>query len=425
MAAAVAYVRRSRSGEEGVSIEAQKATVQQLAAANGHQLARIYQETGVSGGSESRPQYLAMLAQAEAGNVQAIYAYDQDRLARSNYLFALLLRLADQHGFSVVTPAGDLTDEDRRDFAEMRGLMDGGELRKMTKRNRANHARQVRLGYDRGDTPLGYAKQRACDMPQPCGKNCPHPYTGDLRNAKGQPVAAGAVVNVLVDEPAITTVLNAYHAAGSALGAAQLLNAAGVPTKRGRTWNNRGVREVVEREAPQLLPAKMGRGRPRHYRVRVLSGLLRCHCGQVLSPLRDSWLCRRGKEGVHGGRYVVASSRVLPWAQQEAARLRVPDPAVLVATGGTYDDSAEREQLAQLRDAIGEDAYGAAVAALDAKRDAAQERVLAQQQLPQAVDWQAPDDVVNGVLRALWAYVQLDEEMQPVRAEWQDPTLRR
>ena len=35
----------------------------------------------------------------------------KDRLARSNYLFASLLRLADTRGFTIITPAGDLTGD--------------------------------------------------------------------------------------------------------------------------------------------------------------------------------------------------------------------------------------------------------------------------------------------------------------------------
>ena len=96
--AAVGYIRRSASGEAQASEQTQRDTVHRLAEGRGDTIARVYKDWGRSGGSETRPEYLAMLAEAEAGNVHAIYAYDQDRLARSNFLFASLLRLADLRG---------------------------------------------------------------------------------------------------------------------------------------------------------------------------------------------------------------------------------------------------------------------------------------------------------------------------------------
>src|SRR5262245_8552637 len=111
---AVAYIRRSASEESPASEELQRATVARLAAERGDAISTVYRDWGKSGGSETRPEYVAMLAQAEADGIHAIYAYDQDRLARSNFLFASLLRLADLRGFSIITPAGDLTDETRR-----------------------------------------------------------------------------------------------------------------------------------------------------------------------------------------------------------------------------------------------------------------------------------------------------------------------
>ena len=128
-----------------------------LAAQYGDTIETIYVDWGKSGGSETRPEYLRMLARAEADGIHAIYAYDQDRLARSIWLFSGLMRLADLKGFRVITPAGDLTDDDRRVFANMRGVMDDGELRKIRKRNRATAAMQRQRGDALGMAPYGYA----------------------------------------------------------------------------------------------------------------------------------------------------------------------------------------------------------------------------------------------------------------------------
>jgi hypothetical protein len=102
-----------------------------------------------------------MLAGAKAGSVTHIFAYDQDRLARHNWIFAGLLRSADRHGFRVNTPAGDLADDERRTFAGTRGVMDGGELRKIRKRKKATSAMQDARGDHRGTRPFGYAFRTA------------------------------------------------------------------------------------------------------------------------------------------------------------------------------------------------------------------------------------------------------------------------
>jgi hypothetical protein len=105
-----------------------------------------------------------------------------------------VLRLADLHDFRIIVTAGDITDEDRRDFAEMRGVMDGGELRKITKRNRAIRKMKAERGDDVGVVALGYKKARA---------------KGGERNRRGETVKPGAIIDVQDDPEAVQRVLGA------------------------------------------------------------------------------------------------------------------------------------------------------------------------------------------------------------------------
>jgi hypothetical protein len=59
---AVAYIRRSSGKESRVSLTAQTETVQRLAAENDQTIAEVCQDWGRSGGSESRPRYMQMVA---------------------------------------------------------------------------------------------------------------------------------------------------------------------------------------------------------------------------------------------------------------------------------------------------------------------------------------------------------------------------
>jgi len=425
---AVAYIRRSASGEAQASEQLQRETVAQLASERDDTISHVFRDWGRSGGSETRPQYLAMLAQAEAGDVDVIYAYDQDLLARSNFLFASLLRLADVKGFSIITSAGDLTDEDRRDFAEMRGVMDGGELRKITKRNRAVKKLKQQRGDDPGTVAFGYRKVKA---------------KGGELNRKGEPVKAGANIDVKVDPAAIERVLGAYREAGTFLGAAKALTEAGEPIpfagrKRvdgepygdGRfgaaIWRATTVRRIVLREAPELAPEV--KGMSRKHRPHLFSKLLRCYCGQTLTPggrpKSPGYWCTRGqRDPQHGRPWSIAESRLLPWIAEEAARL--VDHDTYYREGDMYDDDEQRRGLAAMREAIGEDAYALAIANMDAKQAEHGEREQIALDVPRAIDFERWDtEDINRALRALWHHVELGADLLPVRAEWRVPEWR-
>jgi hypothetical protein len=119
----------------------------------------------------------------------------------------------------------------------------------------------------------------------------------------------------------------------------------------------------------------------------------------------------------------VSEPKVLRWAKAEAARLRAPG-AVLVETGDEYDDSAKRAALELVRDTLGEAAYGAAVATLDAEAEAHGKHVLERQTVPKGVDWDAPAQGTHEALSALWERIDLGPDLLPVSAVWRVPEWR-
>jgi DNA invertase Pin-like site-specific DNA recombinase len=379
-------------------------------------IAHTYKDWGRSGGAEwddlaeRRPEFTAMLGAVAAGTIGAVYAYDADRLSRNESILHRLLDVAGRSGTVVIDRTGrDLASSHNRLTAGILASVDAQVLRDITERNRANRDRKRARGDDLGEAPYGWTKVK---------------LTEPGANRRGRPAQAGAVVNVLTDEPAIVTVLNAYAAAGSALGAAVLLNAAGVPTRRGRTWNNRAVADVVAREAPELLPAKLGRRNARHYRIRALSGLLRCRCGNVMSPNGEGWTCAQGQRGAHERPYNVAESKLLPWVKAEAGRLALPEQVTMDA--GPYDDGAERAALAALRGKVSDAVVDAGLADLDAARAAHGDRVRTVVDVPARIDFEREDVAdVNRTLRAMWSYVELGPDLMPVSASWRVPEWRR
>ena len=68
--------------------------------------------------------------------------------------------MADRRGFRVITLAGVLTDPDQHTFAELRGVLDGGELRKIRKGNLAIAKMQRERRHDLEMAPDGYTFRR-------------------------------------------------------------------------------------------------------------------------------------------------------------------------------------------------------------------------------------------------------------------------
>lgn len=416
---AVAYIRRSSGHERPLSLQAQTAAVTTAAEMRGDTIARTYKDWGRSGGADhedietKRPEFMSMLGAVSAGAVAAVYCYDADRLSRNESILHRLLDAAGRTETAVVDRLGrDLAGREYRLAAGVPASVDAQMLRDITERNRANRDEKVRRGDDLGEAPYGWTKLK---------------LTEPGVNSRGDPAEAGACVNVRTDPDAILTVLNAYAAAGSALGAAALLNAIGHPTKRGRTWNNRGVREVVEREAPELLPARMGRKHARHYRTRILSGVLRCRCGTIMSPNGDGWTCAMGTRGAHEKPYNVQDTIVLPWVRAEADRLSIAVDSIEDAAdeGRREAIEAKRQKLIDLYldDAISRADMDAKMKDLDTRIVALEARAGVHD-VPRRIDWEGwSPPVINEVLRSLFT-VELGEDMRPVRAVWIVPEWR-
>ena len=158
---AVAYIRRSASGEASPVIDRGSARDGGPAGSREgrHHRPRVPGDGPIQQLRRGPSTWRCSIFSSDDG-VKAVYAYDQDRLARSNWLWAGLLRLADARGIRIVAySAGDIADLDD-DFVEMRGVMDGSELRKITKRNRAIRDRRKARGDDIGGAAVRLSPAR-------------------------------------------------------------------------------------------------------------------------------------------------------------------------------------------------------------------------------------------------------------------------
>ncbi len=323
---AVAYLRRSRvdaTHAGAVSHEAQLAEVRSLAARYGENGdLQILEDWGRSGRGERthlRASYLHLRALIEADEVSAIYGYSTSRLARSLSEYVNLAQLCQAHGTAIRTREGAL------DYATVEGRL------------------LVHLLASVAQAEAEWAQERAVDATR-------------VRQARGDrmgPAFYGTklVQGQLVPDPTrdVTAVLDAFRQAGSFLGAAKLLNLAGVPTRNGngRLWWAGSVRGIVEREAPELVPPRQHQG-AKAVGTSVLARLLRCACGRTLSPTSNlgryvSYQCPDARRDPrHARPYSVSERHLLPAVRAEADRLRTPDAVRLAEV-----DAQRRVELAE------------------------------------------------------------------------------
>jgi hypothetical protein len=224
------------------------------------------------------------------------------------------------------------------------------------------------------------------------------------------------------------------------MGAVRLLNEQGVRAPRGKIWYQSAYRRALNYHFPGLI-TETARSRPNRKSSMLLTGLLKCHCGQTLTPnqARGQFYCYRSRmdpEG-HAGRRrgkgrrkgSVKEALLLPWVREEAARMRIPYEQVRLAAErdterdklhdrleklsrqhemGVLTDEQLSERVADIR--VGLDRLEAAAAAVLVMPD---------------IDWEGwSTEAINRNLRGQFEYIQLDDKLRPVRAKWTMPEWR-
>jgi hypothetical protein len=161
----------------------------------------------------------------------------------------------------------------------------------------------------------------------------------------------------------------------------------------------------------------------------LLTGLVRCACGQTMTPnpSRGQFYCLRARiDGEHQGRAYATERLLLPWVQGEADRLVIRAERISRLRGPDPEKQRQVATLQQSIDALRAAGLEESIPALEAQRDALIERPdLEVVTLPDRLDWDADVEVLNVLLRAMWEGVQLDANGKPVRALWKHPEWRR
>lgn len=330
-----------------------------MARRNGWQVAGPpYIDNDISAYSgKPRPQYAALMAAVEAGDVDVVLAWDPDRLHRSPAELEDFISAVDRAGVAVVTVqagAVDLSNANGRLIARMLGNIARHESEHKSERVRRALEQNATVGRSHGRQAYGWTRERRPD---------------------------GTVREVVVPaEAAVVRRIAAELLSGESLRAVTAgLNADGVPTPTGiAAWHKNMVRALVLRERNAGLRVHRGqvvgegawdpildRGRWEQVRAvlsdptrrtstgstaaHLLSGIARCGvCGATLRMARNRGVA---SYGCSERRCVMRKQADLDDLVNGIVieRLARPDAAGLFTTGDTPDRRAALAAAEELR----------------------------------------------------------------------------
>src|SRR5574337_340812 len=311
----IAYLRKSRPlpGSAHVSWAVQEVAIRELAARHGDEPEMLSDWNRSGKATANRPGYLRLRTMVEERAVSVVYAYSLSRLSRSLLELLDLLRLCEASGVTIRTARDgdvDYSTPIGRLYVTIVAAVAAFERELDSERARDRVAAQRARGDRLGRLPYG---ARA-----------------------GDDVAA---------------VVGAYEEAGTLLGAARILNAAGLKSHLGRSWGQRSIRHVLERAG--AYPHGPGRrGRPMRSDA-LLAGLLPLLSGpDARRPSAAPARARGRRTAGRAGRGGAGAG-----ARDDARRRRTPPLGVGRATapgggrvcGGTVREGGSRRAAGRHR----------------------------------------------------------------------------
>lgn len=226
------YLRKSRADEESElkegheTLSRHRSTLLKIAREQNLNIVEIKEEL-VSGESiKYRPKMLELLDEVKNGLYDAVLVMDIDRLGRGNMQDqGLILETFKKSKTKIITPRKtyDLTNEFDEEYSEFEAFMARKELKLITRRMQRGRIKSVEEGkYIASQAPFGYK------------------FVFDSNGKKSM---------VIDDEKAyiVKMIFDLYLNKGyGGRRIASHLNALGLKTSRGRTWYDKGVRDIIK-----------------------------------------------------------------------------------------------------------------------------------------------------------------------------------
>lgn len=358
---AAIYVRISLDPSgQGLGVARQEKACRELAEARGWRVMEVYRDNDVSAsGKKPRPQYQRMLADLEAGTVDAVVVWDLDRLTRRPVELEDFIDLAERKRIALASVGGDadLSTDNGRTFARIKGVLARGEVERKSARQKAANVQRAERGLPHaGRRAFGYSSD---------GMSVVQDEADALRWAADQLLAGvslRAITAGLAERGHRTTAGNAWKPTEVRRLLSNPRHAA-LRVYQGEVVGPGAwpaiLDEDTHRAAVAILsdPSRRKAGRPRRY---LLTGLARCGvCGGsiygVTEPRGPLYYCETRKHVARRAEHVdglVESLLVARLAMPDAAEAFAREDARDVARDLRTEEGALRARMDGLAEAF-------------------------------------------------------------------------
>jgi len=146
---AAVYLRQSDDPKlTGLAVDRQRVGCREVCAARGWTPVEYVDNDVSATRAKVRPEYQRMLADIEAGQVDAVVTWDLDRLHRRPIELEHFIDLADRHRLALATVTGDvdLSTDNGRLFARIKGAVAKAEVERMSARQNAAAVQRAEQG---------------------------------------------------------------------------------------------------------------------------------------------------------------------------------------------------------------------------------------------------------------------------------------
>lgn len=335
------YVRISLDvAGQGLGVQRQEDLCRPLVERKGWTVAEVYRDNDVSASKDKeRPAYVRMLADIEAGRIDAVAVYAIDRLTRKPAELEHFIDLVERHGTQLANVAGDVQ------LDTIQGRLTARIMGSVARAEAENIGKKVR----------DQKRQRAASGIPHKGRHRLYGYTGREKQPDGSWV--GTDWEVIPDEAASIREAFTRRANGeSTTSIARDFTSRGIKTVSGRNWTSGTLGETLTKHvyygkvtfkgeviADSIYPALVDEdtwlaaqanlandSAGTNTRRYLLSGILRC--GYCLSPMKGNpsnhmYRCSTTYEGcgrlsvriAQADKWIVFAA--LDWAKSSTARV--------------------------------------------------------------------------------------------------------
>ena len=216
---AVIYARYSTDAQRAASIDDQIRLCKERLAPEGWQLVQVYRDAAMSGASDLRPGYQALLEGAREAEFDVVVAEALDRLSRDQADVATLFKRLRFAGIRLVTLAeGEISEL----HVGLKGTMNALFLKDLADKTRRGLRGRVAAGRSAGGLCYGYDVVRQLDP-------------------DGEPVRGARSINE-AEAAIVRRIFTLFAGGASPIAIAKTLNAEAVPGPEGRAWRDTTIR---------------------------------------------------------------------------------------------------------------------------------------------------------------------------------------